>query len=191
MSRKWEGMSKWAKFCFVSSIIAFLAGIVWLIYDYLSGKLTIWSPARSFIILGIVLLLSALIELDNNKANAKITLENIHKKLTEMGFPKELITEIVAILEDRINKNGIKEFQKWFRNLNYRLPEDFQDETLAQQIYENYSQSIETEVAKLEMETKLSWEEQTEDLKELDAQPRKVQLVLRHRLSDLALDLTD
>ncbi|MCD8509371.1 MAG: hypothetical protein LRY73_05465 [Bacillus sp. (in: Bacteria)] len=191
MLKTWEGFSKWARFCFVSSFIAFLAGITWLIYDYIVEELTIWSPARSFIILGIVLLLIAIKEMGTNKANEKITLENIEKKLSEMGFDKDFVTELVSILDVRMKRDGIQEFQKWFRKLNYRLPEDFHDQALAHKIYKNHLQTIEAEVTKLEKETHLSWEEQTRDLQGFDAQTRKVQLVIRHRLSDIALDLTD
>jgi hypothetical protein len=44
-------------------------------------------------------------------------------------------------------------------------------------------------VKELEKETGLSWEIQTEDLRDVNEKARKVQLVIRDRLSNIALDL--
>ncbi|MBM4761198.1 hypothetical protein [Bacillus sp. B15-48] len=117
------------------------------------------------------------------------TLEKIHAKMMEMNFNRGLIIELVDVFKNRINEHGEAAFRKWFSELDYRLPEEFEDESLAIKIYENYSNWIENEVNQLERETKLSWEQQTEDLIELDEKARKVQLVIRNRLSDIALDL--
>lgn len=119
----------------------------------------------------------------------KITLDNIQNKMYEMGFYKGFVEEIMIILENRFNKYGKEEFQVWFEGLNYRLPEEFNDEKVVINIYEKHSLLIEEHVKKLEQETKLTWEIQTEDLKNSDEKVRKVQLVIRHRLSDIALDL--
>lgn len=70
MIKRWGKMSKWAKFCFISSLIFLVVGLVWLIYDLSTGGFTIWSPTRSFIIVGIVLFLSMLSENDNNNNNS-------------------------------------------------------------------------------------------------------------------------
>ncbi|UCZ54856.1 hypothetical protein LGQ02_08970 [Bacillus shivajii] len=120
---------------------------------------------------------------------SNITLDNIQNKMNEMGFNKEFVDEIMIILENRFNKYGKEEFQEWFDGLNYRLPEEFNNEKVAIKIYEKHSLLIEEQVKKLEQETKLSWEIQTEDLKNSNEKVQKVQLVIRHRLSDISLDL--
>lgn len=89
---------------------------------------------------------------------ANITLDNIQNKMYELGFYKEFVEEIMIILEKRFNKYGKEEFQDWFYGLNYRLPEEFNDEITAIKIYEKHSLLIEEQVKKLEKETKLSWE---------------------------------
>ncbi|WP_197284359.1 hypothetical protein [Bacillus sp. JCM 19041] len=50
---------------------------------------------------------------------------------------------------------------------------------------------MEEQISRLENELKLSWEEQSEDLKELDEKARKVQLILRQRLTNIVFDLVD
>ncbi|WP_100372282.1 hypothetical protein [Bacillus sp. FJAT-45037] len=125
---------------------------------------------------------------DRNKL-VNITLDNIQNKMYEMGFYKEFVEEIMIILDNRFNKYGKEKFQEWFNGLNYRLPEDFNDEKVAIKIYEKHSLLIEEQVKKLEKETKLSWEIQTEELKNINEKARKVQLVIRDRLSGIALDL--
>lgn len=118
-----------------------------------------------------------------------INLNNIQDKLYEIGFNKEFAEEIMIILEKRFNKYGEKEFQEWFNGLHYRVPEELKDELLAIKIYEKHSLLIEEQVKELEKETKLSWEIQTEDLMNINEKARKVQLVIRDRLSGIALDL--
>ncbi|MCT8137689.1 hypothetical protein H1D32_07920 [Anaerobacillus sp. CMMVII] len=117
-----------------------------------------------------------------------ITLENIQNKLCEMGFNQKFVEEIMNTLEERSNI-GNKKFQEWFYKLNYRLPEEFKDEVFAIKLYDNHRLLIEGEVKKLEKEMNLSWEKQAEDLIDSHEKARKVQLVIRHRLSDIALDL--
>ena len=188
---KWREKSKFGKVCFLSSLLFFTVGVVWLIYDLSSGNFSFFkSQATFYIILGIVFLIAFSTSEDkNNKANDHITLDNIQNKMSEMDFTNEFIAEIVTILEEEINTNGIKEFQKWFNELNYKLPNEFKDEALVINIYEIHPLLIEKEIKKLEKETKLSWEKQTEDLIELNDKARKAQLVIRHRLSDIALEL--
>ncbi|WP_078427753.1 hypothetical protein [Alkalihalobacterium alkalinitrilicum] len=118
-----------------------------------------------------------------------ITLDNIKNKMYELGFSREFVEEIMIILEKQFNKYGKKEFQEWFYRLNYKLPEEFDDEKVAIKIYEKHSLLIEEQVKRLENETKLSWEIQTEDLQQINERARKVQLVIRDRLSGIALDL--
>ena len=125
----------------------------------------------------------------DGKSLVNITLENIQNKMYEMGFNKGFVEEIMIILEKRFNKYGKKEFQEWFNGLHYRIPEELKDELLAIKIYEKHGLLIEEQVEKLEKETKLSWELQTEELKNINEKARKVQLVIRDRLSGIALDL--
>jgi hypothetical protein len=123
------------------------------------------------------------------KSFVNITLDNIQNKMYEIGFNKEFVEEIMIILEKRFNKYGKKEFQEWFIGLHYRIPDEFNDELLAIKIYEKHSLLIEEQIKELEKETKLSWEIQTEELKNKSEKARKVQLVIRDRLSGIALDL--
>ena len=125
----------------------------------------------------------------DGKSLVNITLENIQNKMYEMGFNKGFVEEIMIILEKRFNKYGEKEFQEWFNGLHYRILEELKDELLAIKIYEKHGLLIEEQVEKLEKETKLSWELQTEELKNINEKARKVQLVIRDRLSGIALDL--
>jgi hypothetical protein len=120
-----------------------------------------------------------------------LTVENIEKKLIELGFNKELADEITVTLNKGKNEYGEAKFKEWLNELNYRVPEDFQDERTAINIYDKYSQWVEDEISRLEDEMKLSWEKQSEDLKELDEKARKVQLILRQRLTEIVLDLMD
>ncbi|WP_062047116.1 hypothetical protein [Bacillus sp. JCM 19034] len=118
-----------------------------------------------------------------------INLENIKKKMYEIGFNKEIVEDIMVVLEKRFRQNSKENFQDWFYGLNYRLPEEFNDEIVAIKIYEKHSQLIEEQIKILENETKLSWEIQSEDIININEKARKVQLVLRDRLSAIALDL--
>lgn len=120
-----------------------------------------------------------------------LTLENIKNKLLEMNFNKELANEIMVTLNKRKNECGKVKLKEWLNELNYRVPEDFQDEMTAINIYNKYSQWVEEEISRIENEIKLSWEKQSEDLKELDEKARKVQLILRQRLTDIVLELVD
>ena len=106
-----------------------------------------------------------------------------------IGFNNEFAEEIMIILEKKFNKYGEKQFQEWFSGLHYRIPEELKDELLAIKIYEKHSLLIEEQIKELEKETKLSWEIQTEELKNINEKARKVQLVIRDRLSGIALDL--
>ncbi|MFB1051284.1 hypothetical protein [Paraliobacillus sp. JSM ZJ581] len=60
---------------------------------------------------------------------------------------------------------------------------------MANENYAKYHYWIEEEVAKLEKETKISWEEQSEALKECNIEGRKVQLFIRHHLSMFVLEM--
>ncbi|WP_044641359.1 hypothetical protein [Risungbinella massiliensis] len=118
-----------------------------------------------------------------------ITLPNLEQKMRQEQFDENVIQEILTLFQKRIDTDGQAEFQTWLCNLHYRLPEEFQNEIVATQIYDKCLNWIEQEVKKLKNETKLTWEEQTEDIQSLSFKARKAQLVIRHRLSEVVFDL--
>lgn len=126
-----------------------------------------------------------------NKSLKDITLDNMVVKMKEEGFSQELIEEISGLFKGRIKKKGELEFQEYMGNLHFNLPEEFNDEELSISFYEKYVQWVEEEINKLELETELSWEEQSEDLNQLDSRARKFQLVIRHRLSEVVISIED
>lgn len=136
-------------------------------------------------------MIKKLLGFKNKKALENITLNNIEDKMLEMGFKKEFAEELMIILEKRFNEYGQKKFQEWFNELHFRLPEEFTDESLAIEIYNKHSLLIEEIIKGLEKETALSWEIQAEDLKNANEKARKVQLIIRDRLSSIALELMD
>ncbi|VEF49153.1 Uncharacterised protein [Bacillus freudenreichii] len=111
--------------------------------------------------------------------------------MARYGFNSGVAQEILDVFQKRIERSGEDEFQAWYSNLNYRTPEDFQNEEEAAKLYESYRSWFEQEVSKLEKETGLPWQEQTEDIATLNEKARKSQLVLRHRLSEINWDLMD
>jgi hypothetical protein len=119
----------------------------------------------------------------------KINLYILKHKMMEAEFDQNIIQELMTVFEKRINNYGEAEFKNWIKNLHFKIPEEFQDEKEAIQLYYRNSFWLEKEVNKLENETRLSWEDQTEDIKDLDIKARKAQLVIRHRISELVLDL--
>ncbi|MEK5522070.1 hypothetical protein B5V89_19350 [Heyndrickxia sporothermodurans] len=124
-----------------------------------------------------------------NKNLDEITLYNLEQKMRYEKFPEGLVEEILVEFNKIIVDQGERGFKKWLVNLHYQVPEPFKSELKVEKIYEDYKNWIENEVVNLENETKLSWEEQTEDIRELNIKARKVQLVLRHRISDVVLEL--
>ncbi|WP_042222181.1 hypothetical protein [Oceanobacillus manasiensis] len=120
---------------------------------------------------------------------ANITLDRLEQKMREATFERGLIKGLLLIFEKRIQEQGERAFQHWLVNLHFKCPDEFQNEEKAIQIYDTYYLWLENEVTKLEIETKLRWEEQTEDIKGLDEKARKTQLVIRHRLSEIVLEL--
>ncbi|WP_286228474.1 hypothetical protein [Neobacillus mesonae] len=134
-------------------------------------------------------MIKKIFSLKDRNSLVNITLNNIQNKMCEIGFNKKFAEELMIILEKRFNKYGEKEFQEWFYKLHYRIPEELKDELLVIKIYDKHSLLIEEQVKDLEKETKLPWEIQTEDLKNIHEKARKVQLVVSDRLSGIALDL--
>jgi hypothetical protein len=118
-----------------------------------------------------------------------ITLHNLEQKMKHERFPEKLIEELLVEFNKIINKQGEKEFKKQLVNLHYQLPELFRSELKAEKVYKDYRNWIEDEMVNLENETKLSWEEQTEDIEHSNIKAKKAQLVLRHRISEVVLEL--
>lgn len=126
-----------------------------------------------------------------NKLLAMLNLENLEKKMQRSGFPEKLIEEIIDDFKVVKNERGDKKFSEWMYKLNYKIPEPYQDEVKAENIYTKHKTWIERENVKLEDETELSWQEQSADLTHVSTEARKAQLVLRQRISDLVLNILD
>ena len=129
--------------------------------------------------------------MSNDIASEHISLASIEKKMREEEFDCKFIDELISVFQQHNSEKNQEEFQKRMSTLHYRLPEEFQDQEYCLNVYEASKQWIENEVTKLENETKLSWEIQTEDIQDLDGKIRKTQLVIRHRLSEIVYDLID
>ena len=129
----------------------------------------------------------------NTKADRlkNLTLSNLEKKMKEKNFDDNLIIDLIEVWKQRIIKLGEKDFQLWLYNLDFKTPDEFLEESFAIKFYEKYHTWIEKEIVKLEKETKISWEIQSEDLKKFTTKARKVQLVIRHRVSEIVLALMD
>lgn len=125
----------------------------------------------------------------DTKDLSNLTLSKLERKMKEESFDNNLIKDLIEVLKQRVIKFGENDFQKWLYNHSFKCPEEFQNESFAIEIYEKYHSWIEEEIVKLEQETKFSWEVQSEDLKEFNIKARKVQLVIRHRLSEIVLEL--
>ncbi len=122
---------------------------------------------------------------------SKINLINIKNKMIEDRFDPAVIGELLEIFEERINRNGESAFQKWLYELNFSVPEEYQNSEQAIHLYNKASNWLEKEVINLERETRLTWEIQGEDLQEPNEHVRKTQLVIRHRLTEVILDILD
>ncbi|MEB1808504.1 MAG: hypothetical protein LPK26_14635 [Bacillaceae bacterium] len=133
--------------------------------------------------------IAALIKTNKKEMSADATLQLLQVKMMEQNFDPLLIEELIATFNKRIDTYGEKAFTKWLSKLHYSVPEEFQEEQVAITTYEKYQTWIDEEVEKLENETKLPWQTQTEDLENLDGRARKAQLVLRHRMTELAYEL--
>jgi len=120
-----------------------------------------------------------------------VSLNNLENMMVAYEFPPGLIEEILADFKKRIEKYGEQPFHIWYSNLHYSIPEEYQDANKAEHIYDTYHAWMENEVEKLESETGLPWEEQTADIQSLNEKAKKTQLVIRHRLSEIQLDLID
>ncbi|WP_230501199.1 hypothetical protein [Sutcliffiella rhizosphaerae] len=109
--------------------------------------------------------------------------------MQEEKFDPNLIELLLVMFKKRIQENGEWEFQKWLNDLNFRVPEEFQNQEACRKVYLMSQPWLKAEVLQLEKETKLPWGVQDEDLSHLDEEVRKVQLVIRHRLTEIVNDL--
>ncbi|GAM16675.1 hypothetical protein [Mesobacillus selenatarsenatis] len=120
-----------------------------------------------------------------------ITLSTIEKKMKEEEFDSEFINVLIDVFQKHNPKINEEDFHTRMYKLHYSLPSEFHDEETCIMVYQQSQAWIENEVIKLENETRLSWDAQTEDLQGLDERVRKTQLVIRHRLSEIVYDLVD
>lgn len=125
------------------------------------------------------------------KLLALLNLNNLKKEMNNAKFPKKLIVEIIADFNIVKEERGESEFREWIYNLHYQIPELYQNDEIAKNMYTNYGDWIEREITKLEHETELSWQEQSTDFKHVSIKARKAQLVLRHRISDVVLNVLE
>lgn len=130
-----------------------------------------------------------IIERIERKKSREIILDDLERKMLEENYDRTVIAKLLSIFESRVSKNGIKKFQKWITSLNYRLPEELENEQVSIDLYDKGQAWFESEVVKLEEETQLTWIAQTEDIKNLDEKARKAQLVIRTRLTELVIDM--
>ncbi|TFJ92660.1 hypothetical protein [Lentibacillus salicampi] len=124
-----------------------------------------------------------------NKNLDELTIYNLGLGMKKEKFPEKLIADILGEFNKIINELGEKKFQEWLFNLHFQIPDPFKNELRAEDIYNNYENWIEREIVNLENETNLSWEKQSEDIANVNMKIRKTQLVLRHRISEVVLDL--
>ncbi|QSS99677.1 hypothetical protein IMZ31_16660 [Pontibacillus sp. ALD_SL1] len=124
-----------------------------------------------------------------DRSTHNITLTNLQLKMEKDKMDKKVIESLTLVFENRLTEMGVEGFQKWLNDLHFRTPEEFLNHDYALAIYDESRSWFEKEVIKLEKETGLPWQEQAEDLKSEDERIRKTQLVLRHRISEMVLDL--
>ncbi|WP_456274581.1 hypothetical protein [Bacillus sp. AK031] len=125
----------------------------------------------------------------NRKNLNSLTLSNLEQQMKKEKFSEEITSALLEVLNARLVKYGEAGFQEWLYNLNYKIPEEIMDEKLALNIYLENKSWMEEELVKLENETGLSWEVQAEDLQSTDMRVVKTQLVIRHRLSEIIMEL--
>lgn len=125
------------------------------------------------------------------KLLAMLNLTNLKSEMNRVKFPAGLIEEILDDFKIVKNERGESGFSEWIFNLNFQIPEPYQSEVKAKNMYTNYGDWIEREIVKLEHETELFWQEQSVDLKHVSIEARKAQLVLRHRISEAVLNILD
>lgn len=136
-----------------------------------------------------------LLGIENKKLKKKLlatlNLDNLKKEMKRSEFPQGLVTEMLTHFNHVIDEHGENGFSEWMYNLHYQVPEPYQTISTAENVYTKYEEWVEGEIVKLESETKLSWQEQSADLTHVSIEARKAQLVLRQRISDLVLNISD
>ncbi|MGM8211854.1 hypothetical protein ACLIBH_03560 [Virgibacillus sp. W0430] len=121
----------------------------------------------------------------------KITLEKIDAGMEAYNFSHDVKNFLLDAFKERIRQQGINEFKMYIYNLHFTVPQEIEDEHTAAQLYELNEVWFDQEVKKLENELKIPFEEQAEDLADKHINVRKTQLVIRHRLSSIILDIAD
>lgn len=122
---------------------------------------------------------------------SKITLDKIKKGMDHYNFSKQVQKVLLEMFKERIKHFGEDEFKMYIYNLHFTVPQEIEDETIASKLYDSNQYWFEKEIKKLESELNMSYEEQSEDLEHLNVKARKAQLVIRHRLYTIILDISD
>lgn len=123
------------------------------------------------------------------KRLGKLTLPTLEGKMDENGFDPQIKEFILQLFQKRIKESGEKEFQLWLYNLSFSVPEELSDEDVANSLYTKHQSWFEQEIQKLEKETGLSFEVQTEDIAHMQLDARKAQLVIRDRIYMMVLEI--
>lgn len=121
----------------------------------------------------------------------KITLEKIEKGMEAYKFPANIKADLLTFFHERVRQQGINEFRLYMYNLPFTVPQEIENERIAKALYEENEAWFEAEINNLEDALQLTFEVQSEDLNHLHVAARKVQLVIRHRLSEITLDIAD
>lgn len=125
------------------------------------------------------------------KRKPTINLEKIKQQMLDLNMDNAFVDEVISFLRQGEERVGQERFQQWLHEADYSIPLELQRDERWIELYDRHQEQIEEEVKKLEVETKLPWQEQTEDVSELEEKARKVVLVVRHRVSGAILELRD
>ncbi|WP_025028014.1 hypothetical protein [Caldalkalibacillus mannanilyticus] len=123
------------------------------------------------------------------KRLGKLTLPTLESKMDENGFDPQIKEFILQLFQKQIKESGEKEFQLWLYNLSFSVPEELSDEDVASRLYTKHQSWFEQEIQKLEKETGLPFEVQTEDIAHVKLEARKAQLVIRDRIYMIVLEI--
>lgn len=120
-----------------------------------------------------------------------ITINQLETKMKEAKLDDAFTEELLKLFNKKIGELGEQGFTSWLTNLHYSVPDEFEKEHKAIQLYEKCCSWIEAEIIKLELETMLTWEELTIDMNHMDEKARKAQLVIRQKVTNLVLDFVE
>jgi hypothetical protein len=126
-----------------------------------------------------------------NEPLENLSIHNVNEQMILEGFDDHFRKEIMEVLRNRLFKNGEKAFQEWLYQLNFQTPAELEREEFCLHLFDKSGDWIEREIKTLERETGLLWEVQGEDLQARDPRVKKVQIVTRHRLTEVVMDLMD